>query len=60
MRVELQGDGALNESVMDFRVHLEAGEQMTPLVRANLNLLAHSAAMAWEIVHDERWAPRRQ
>jgi hypothetical protein len=63
MRVELQEDEAswaLDESVMDFKVHLEVGEQMTPVVRAHLDLLEHSAAVAWEVAHDERWEPPRQ
>ena len=64
MRVELKVDAnatrALHVPVMDFKVHLEAGEELTATVRAHLDSLAHSAAFAWEVAHDERWEPLLQ
>jgi hypothetical protein len=64
MHVELQEDAnatrALHVPIMAFKVHLKTGEEPTATERANLEALAHSAALAWEDVHDDLWEPPRQ
>jgi hypothetical protein len=61
MRVELTVDEklsrVLHQTIMDFQVHFDKGE---PVVKAQVDVLAHGAAQAWEIVHDQAWQGQRQ
>jgi hypothetical protein len=62
MRVELvtnkNASRALHVAVMDFEVYLAPGERLTPALNASVAALVHSAAGAWNIVHDLDWKGR--